>query len=72
MKLRQLISELTSLAQQPNFDPDGEVFISLRDNNGDIIRDLSISGVDWLWSDIFDAEDTNKLVSILATAQDLQ
>jgi hypothetical protein len=70
MKLRQLISELTNLSQQDGFDPDGEVLISLRNKNGDNIKDLPITDTDWFWADIFDAEDTKKIVVIQAQMTD--
>ena len=66
MKLRQLINELAYLSQQEGFDPDGEVLISLRDKNGNNIKDLPITETDWLWADIFDKEDTKKIVVIQA------
>ena len=66
MKLRQLINELTYLSQQEGFDPDGEVFINLYDKNGDNIKDLPITETDWFWADIFDKEDTKKIVVIQA------
>ena len=70
MTLRQLISELTHLSQQEGVDPNGEVLINLYDKNGDNIKDLSISDIDWFWSDIFDEEDTNKIVVIQAQMTD--
>ena len=70
MKLRQLINELTYLSQQEGFDPDGEVLINLRDKNGDTIKDLPITETDWLWADIFDKEDTKKIVVIQAQMTD--
>ena len=70
MTLRQFISELTYLSQQDGFDPDGEVLINLRDKNGDNIKDLPITGTDWLWADIFDEEDTKKIVVIQAQMSD--
>ena len=70
MKLRQLISELTYLSQQEGFDPDGEVLINLYDKNGDNIKDLPISDTDWFWADIFDKEDTKKIVVIQAQMTD--
>ena len=71
MKLRQLISELTYLSQQDGFDPDSEVLVNLYDKNGDNIKDLPISDIDWFWADIFDSEDTQKLVVIQAQLTDL-
>lgn len=70
MKLRQLINELTYLSQQEGFDPDGEVFINLYDKNGDNIKDLPITDTDWFWADIFDSEDTKKIVVIQAQMTD--
>lgn len=70
MKLRQLINELTYLSQQEGFDPDGEVLINLRGKNGDTIKDLPITETDWLWADIFDKEDTKKIVVIQAQMTD--
>ena len=70
MKLRQLINELIYLSQQEGFDPDGEVLISLRDKNGDNLKDLPITETDWFWADIFDAEDTKKIVVIQAQMAD--
>jgi hypothetical protein len=70
MTLRQFISELTYLSQQDGFDPDGEVLINLRDKNGDNIKDLPITGTDWLWANIFDKEDTKKIVVIQAQMTD--
>lgn len=66
MKLRQLINELTNLSQQDGFDLDGEVLTILRDKNGNIIKDVPITGTDWLWANIFDTEDTKKIVVIQA------
>ena len=66
MTLRQLISQLTYLSQQDGFDPDGEVLVNLYDKNGDNIKDLPITDTDWFWADIFDAEDTKKIVVIQA------
>jgi hypothetical protein len=66
MKLRQLINELICLSQQEGFDPDGEVLISLRDKNGDNLKDLPITETDWFWADIFDKDDTKKIVVIQA------
>ena len=66
MKLRQLINELIYLSQQEGFDPDGEVLINLRDKNGDNFKDLPITETDWFWADIFDKEDTKKIVVIQA------
>ena len=71
MKLRQLISELTYLSQQDGFDTDSEVLVNLYDKNGDNIKDLPISDIDWFWADIFDSEDTQKLVVIQAQLTDL-
>lgn len=70
MTLRQLINELTYLSQQEGFDPDGEVLINLYDKNGDNIKDLPISDTDWFWADIFDKEDTKKIVVIQAQMTD--
>lgn len=70
MTLRQLISELTYLSQQEGVDPNGEVLINLYDKNGDNIKDLPIADTDWFWSDIFDSEDTNKIVVIQAQMTD--
>jgi hypothetical protein len=64
MTLRQFISELTYLSQQDGFDPDGEVLVNLYGKNGDNIKTLPITGTDWLWADIFDNEDTKKIVTI--------
>jgi hypothetical protein len=66
MTLRQLISELTYLSQQDGFDPDSEVLVNLYDKNGDNIKDLSITDLDWYWSDPVDVTDTTKLVVIQA------
>ena len=66
MTLRQLISELTYLTQQDGFDPDEEVLVNLYDKNGDNIKDLSITDLDWYWSDPVDVTDTTKLVVIQA------
>lgn len=70
MTLRQLISELTHLSQQDGFEPDSEVLVSLYDKNGDNIKDLPVADIDWFWSDIFDAEDTKKIVAIQAQMTD--
>lgn len=70
MTLRQLISELTYLSQQEGFDPDSEVLINLYDKNGDNIKDLPVADTDWLWADIFDNEDTKKIVVIQAQMTD--
>ena len=66
MTLRQLISQLTYLSQQDGFDPDSEVLVNLYDKNGDNIKDLSITDLDWYWSDPVDVTDTTKLVVIQA------
>jgi hypothetical protein len=66
MTLRQLISELTYLSQQDGFNPDSEVLVNLYDKNGDNIKDLSITDLDWYWSDPVDVTDTTKLVVIQA------
>ena len=70
MTLRQLISELTYLSQQDGFEPDSEVLVNLYDKNGDNIKDLPVADIDWFWSDIFDAEDTKKIVAIQAQMTD--
>lgn len=66
MKLRQLISELTYLSQQEGFDPDGEVQIDVFDKNGETIKIIPITDLDWYWSDPIDEADTTKLVLIQA------
>lgn len=70
MTLRQLISELTYLSQQDGFEPDSEVLVNLCDKNGDNIKDLPVADIDWFWSDIFDSEDTKKIVAIQAQMTD--
>lgn len=70
MTLRQLISKLTYLSQQDGVNLDEEVLVNLYDKNADTIKDLPISenlritDTDWHWKDIFDAEDTEKIVVI--------
>ena len=70
MTLRQLISKLTYLSQKDGFDLDGEVLVNLYDKNGGNIKDLSITDTDWVWADIFDNEDTRKIVVIQAQMTD--
>ena len=64
MTLRQLMNELTYFSQQDGFDPDGEVLINLND------KDLPITDIDWFWANIFDTEDTKKIVVIQAQMTD--
>lgn len=71
MTLRQLISELTYLSQQEGVDPNSEVMLNLYDNNGNNIKALPVSDVDWLWSDIFDKEDTKKIVEIVVIEEQM-
>ena len=66
MTLRQLISELTYLSQQDGFDADGEVQIDVFDKNGESIKIIPITDLDWYWSDPIDETDTTKLVLIQA------
>jgi hypothetical protein len=70
MTLRQLISKLTYLSQKDGFDLDGEVLVNLYDKNGGNIKDLPITDTDWVWADIFDNEDTRKIVVIQAQMTD--
>ena len=64
MTLRQLISKLTYLSQQDGVNLDEEVMVNLYDKNADISENLRITDTDWHWKDIFDAEDTEKIVVI--------
>lgn len=70
MTLRQLMSELRHLSQQSGFDADGEVQIEVFDKNGETIKIIPITDLDWYWSDPIDEADTTKLVLIQAQMTD--
>ena len=70
MTLRQLISALTYFAQEEDFDLDEEVMVNLCDKNGDNIKDLPITDIDWNWKDFFDSEKRKKIVAIYTQMTD--
>ena len=76
MTLQQLISALTYFAEVEEFDLDEEVIVKLCDKNGDSIKELPITDIDWNWKDFFDSEKCKKIVVIYTemtdSAQNLQ
>lgn len=70
MTLQQIISSLAYFAEVEEFDLDEEVIVNLCDKNGDSIKELPITDIDWNWKDFFDSEKRKKIVNIYTQMTD--
>ena len=63
MNVQQLISKLNKMVAEGDINPESEIIIAhYAGEEKELVKDLYFWGVDWLWSDPVDEDDTEKLL----------
>lgn len=72
MKVKDLLADINEMLATDTITPDTDIAVAVIEMQADGITEKSVQYIDridldWIWKDIFDTEDAEKILTIEAT-----